>query len=256
MPKWILDLKVKDVKVLNHQYFQLLLTSSQTLPPMHPGQFVELRIDNAPNAFLRRPISINNFHQELNELLLLIQIVGPGTYRLSELNIGDTVNAILPLGNTFTLPTSKNTKSLLVGGGVGTAPMFFLAERLYGLGYACDILLGAKKRSMLVDMKQFLKLGEVFCTTEDGSLGEKGLVTDHFILKSNKYNNIYACGPTPMMKAVAQIAKSTQAFCEVSLENTMACGFGACLCCVVDTEEGNQCVCTEGPVFNIKHLKW
>ncbi len=108
----------------------------------------------------------------------------------------------------------------------------------------------------LLELDLFKQLGEVFVTTEDGSVGEKGFVTQHSIFQ-RKIDHIACCGPSPMMKAVAKIAQEKEIDCEVSLENLMACGIGACLCCVEDTiDEGNVCVCQDGPVFNIKRLKW
>ncbi|MGM0667230.1 MAG: dihydroorotate dehydrogenase electron transfer subunit, partial [Bacteroidota bacterium] len=106
------------------------------------------------------------------------------------------------------------------------------------------------------EKERFAALGEVLITTDDGSYGYRGLVTEHPELSEGNYDRIYTCGPEPMMKAVAAIARSRDRFCEVSLENTMACGYGVCLCCVVNTSRGNVCTCTEGPVFNINELKW
>ncbi|MDD4419004.1 MAG: dihydroorotate dehydrogenase electron transfer subunit, partial [Bacteroides graminisolvens] len=103
---------------------------------------------------------------------------------------------------------------------------------------------------------EFTQYGNVFTTTEDGSMGEKGYVTQHSLLSTQTFNKIYTCGPKPMMMAVAKYAKTNNIECEVSLENTMACGFGVCLCCVENTTEGHICVCKEGPVFNIKKLLW
>ena len=108
----------------------------------------------------------------------------------------------------------------------------------------------------LLQLEEFVKYGEVYTTTEDGSHGEKGYVTQHSILNKVRFEQIYTCGPKPMMVAVAKYAKSNQIECEVSLENTMACGIGACLCCVENTTEGHLCVCKEGPVFNINKLLW
>ena len=256
MKKYILDLIVKENKTLNDQYFLLILTSNNPLPDMNPGQFAELRVDNSANTFLRRPISINLIDKAKNEVWLLVQIVGEGTAKLAQLVSGDILNCILPLGNTFSVPHDKKSRCLLVGGGVGTAPMLFLGARLNEMGITCDFLLGARTEAFLVEKDEFLRYGEVFYTTEDGSAGEKGYVTDHSVLNEREYDAVYTCGPTPMMKAVAEMAKRKAVFCEVSLENTMACGFGACLCCVTDTTEGHLCVCTEGPVFNITKLKW
>ena len=117
-------------------------------------------------------------------------------------------------------------------------------------------LWGARTKHGVLQLDYFEAIGDVFVTTEDGSCGEKGFVTNHSLLQSQSFGMIYTCGPKPMMKAVAEYAKKTNTPCEVSLENTMACGLGACLCCVEHTTEGNVCVCTEGPVFNINRLTW
>lgn len=250
------DLIVTANEPLNNQYFLLKLTHKEQLPEMLPGQFVEVLLDNSPNTFLRRPISINYVDRVNNELWLLIQIVGDGTRKMSELTKGKSVNIVYPLGNTFSEPLPTQKKTLLVGGGVGIAPMLMQGAYLKSKGYEPTFLLGARSDKDLLELDEFAKFGQVFTTTEDGSHGEKGYVTQHSILATEKFDKIYACGPTPMMKAVAAYATSFDIDCEVSLENTMACGIGACLCCVQDTKDGHKCVCTDGPVFNIKDLKW
>jgi len=256
MKKFILDLIVKKNEALNNQYSLLILTSPNKLPEILPGQFAEVRVDDSPTTFLRRPISINYVDYENNELWLLIQIVGDGTKKMCELKTGNTLNLIVPLGNTFSFPGNKDSKILLVGGGVGIAPLLFWGSFLKNEGYECNFLLGGRSKDNLLQLCEFERFGNVFTTTEDGSHGESGFVTQHSLLKASNFDYIYTCGPTPMMKAVAAYASKTKAECEVSLENTMACGFGACLCCVTDTTEGHLCVCTEGPIFNITKLKW
>jgi len=254
--KFILDLKVVRNIRINDQYTLLKLTSDQKLPEILPGQFAQIRIDGSQTTFLRRPISINFVDYQTNELWLLIQIVGDGTKRLSEMNKDDVLNLILPLGNSFTVPENMNSKILLIGGGVGIAPLLMFGEYLHRLGYICNFLLGARTAGDLLELSEFELYGNVYTTTEDGSKGEIGYVTTHSLLNGSNFDYIYTCGPTPMMKAVAAYAAKNGIFCEVSLENMMGCGFGACLCCVTDTIEGNLCVCTEGPVFNITKLKW
>ena len=256
MKKFILDLTVVENIKLNANYALLKLTAETILPPMIPGQFAELRVDNSPNTFLRRPISINNVDMDKNEVWFLIQLVGDGTKRLAAAASGDIINVILPLGNGYTLPNNQSDKLLLVGGGVGTAPMLYLGKQLAEQGFEPIFLLGARSDKDLLQLDEFAKYGKVYTTTEDGSHGEKGYVTQHSILNEISFDHIYTCGPKPMMQAVAKYAKSKDVDCEVSLENTMACGVGACLCCVEKTTEGHLCVCSEGPVFNIKKLLW
>ena len=255
MKKYMLDMKVTENRRLHKNYCLLKLTSDQILPEMLPGQFVQVRVDNSPTTFLRRPISINYVDRATNELWLLIQLVGDGTRRMAEYKPGDIVNIML--GNSFTTPADKGEKLLLIGGGVGTAPMLYLGAVLKNAGYTPTFLLGARSKEDVLQLEQFEQIGTVYVTTEDGSLGEKGYVTNHSILKEIHFDRIYTCGPKPMMMAVAKYADTVSTSCEVSLENTMACGIGACLCCVEKTkDEHHVCVCTEGPVFNIEKLTW
>lgn len=253
----VIDFVVRSNEQLNYQNNLLKVTPADnaTLVDMYPGQFVQILADNSPKTFLRRPISVNYVDKEKNEMWLLIQQVGEGTKKICEKTEGDTINIVYPLGNTFTTP-DKEGRILLVGGGVGTAPMLFLGSRLSEQGYKPDFLLGGRSERDLLQLDEFAKYGDVYCTTEDGTKGDKGYVTNHSALQQNKYDFIYTCGPKPMMVAVAQYAHSNNIECEVSLENLMACGFGACLCCIEETVRGNICTCTEGPVFNIKELKW
>lgn len=252
----MLDMKVTENSRLHKNYCLLKLTSDTTLPEMIPGQFVEVLVDNSPTTFLRRPLSINYIDKATNEMWLLIQLIGDGTRRMATYKPGDTVNIMLPLGNGFTIPTEKNQNLLLIGGGVGTAPMLFLGAVLKNAGLTPTFLLGARSKDDVLQLEQFSQFGTVYITTEDGSLGEKGYVTNHSVLKNIRFDQIYTCGPKPMMVAVAKYAASESIACEVSLENTMACGIGACLCCVEKTVDGHICVCTEGPVFNIDKLTW
>ncbi len=257
MKKFILDLKVTENIQLNASYVLIKMTSEQELPEMIPGQFAEIKVDGSPTTFLRRPISINYVDKVKNEVWFLIQLIGDGTRTLSKVSNGTIVNVVMPLGNGFFIPDEPSDKLLLIGGGVGTAPLLYLGEKLLANNCKPTFLLGARSANDLLQLEDFAKFGEVFTTTEDGSAGEKGYVTQHSVLNSQKFDRIYTCGPKPMMMAVAKYAKANNIECEVSLENTMACGVGACLCCVENTvDEGHICVCTEGPVFNIKKLLW
>lgn len=256
MAKRIADLKVIGTKRLNNDFFVIELAGDQKLPEMKPGQFAQVKVEGSPSTFLRRPISLHDVDYGTNTLKLLVQVAGDGTRKLSQLNKGEFVNVIYPLGNSFTIP-STDDKIILVGGGCGVAPLLFLAKSLKSAGFAFDILLGFRNKERIIEYDQYLSLGKVYMTTEDGSVGEKGYVTSHSVMtESNVYNRVYCCGPEAMMKAVARWSRQNNAECEVSLENLMACGIGACLCCVVDTTKGHLCTCIDGPVFNINDLKW
>lgn len=256
MKKYILDLTVNSVEALSDKHVLIKLTDDKPLPEMLPGQFVEVRVDNTPSTFLRRPISINNVDYDHNELWLLVAAVGDGTRQLQKLQKGDRLNCVLPLGNSFTMPTDSTQKVLLVGGGVGVAPLLYFGKCIKAMGGEPTFLLGARSAKDVLERELFEQVGRVFITTEDGSEGEKGFVTNHSVLAQEHFDRISTCGPKPMMMAVARYAFKNDIECEVSLENKMACGVGACLCCVEKTVEGNKCVCKEGPVMNIKKLTW
>lgn len=254
--KNITDFVVKKNSRLNHDTFLLVLQHPSILPQIKAGQFVEAFVDDAPHTFLRRPLSVHDVDYDSNTLTLFVKIVGKGTQKLSQLKEGEALNLVYPLGNTFSIV--KNQKVLLAGGGCGMAPLLYLAKELCVNNCDVHIVLGAKASCDILLVDEYKKYGHVYITTDDGSLGVKGFLIQHPVIKNDikSFNIIYTCGPERMMHAIAKIAVAHNVNCEVSLENTMACGIGACLCCVVDTKEGHKCVCTEGPVFNIKNLKW
>ncbi len=258
MSKRILDFVIRENNRLNANYSLLKLSPSDGSEISEPvaGQFVQVEIPDSKTTFLRRPISINYVDRNANEMWLLVRNAGDGTKSLIEMECGRVVNLVFPLGKGFSRPLRSDAQVLLVGGGVGVAPMLYLGTELKAEHIDVNFLLGAKSKADLLELDLFQKVGNVFISTDDGSMGEKGLVTHNSAL-NRSWDFIYACGPQPMMKAIAKYAVKNNIMCEVSLENKMACGVGACLCCVEDTDRGNVCVCTEGPVFNVNQLiKW
>ena len=253
--KQLKDLKITSVEYLHPRFVLIKLKSDEALPEIKPGQFVEVKVEGSASTFLRRPISINYVDKENSEIWLLVQLVGDGTRAMARLNEGDSLNVLFPLGNGFAAP-KKGEKVLLVGGGVGVAPLLEYGKVLKEVGAKPVFLLGARTKTDLMQLDLFGKYGDVYITTEDGTEGEKGFVTQHSVLTKESFDRISTCGPKPMMVAIAKFAKANSISCEVSLENMMACGLGACLCCVEKTVKGNVCVCKEGPVFNINDLTW
>lgn len=249
------DLTITAVEFPSEGHVLLKLTDGQPLGDIRAGQFVEIRVDGSADTFLRRPISVNYVDKDRNELHLLIHVVGEGTRHLSLLHVGDTLNVLFPLGNGFTQGRAGE-KVLLVGGGVGIAPLLEYGHQLKEQGAEPIFLLGGRSKDNLMMLDRYEALGSVFITTEDGSMGERGFVTQHSMLSQPTFDRISVCGPKPMMMAVARYAKANNIRCEVSLENMMACGLGACLCCVEKTVKGNVCVCKEGPVFDVEQLEW
>ena len=252
--KEIHDFRIVERQQLGDQYFRLMLKHDGKMQPIAPGQFVEVLVDDEPRVMLRRPISVHDVDAEAGTMSLLIQIVGNGTRRLAHLKVGDSLNVVYPLGHGFTTDLPSGSRVLLVGGGAGTAPLLHLSKVLKTKGVHCTILLGGRTASLIPVQDDFRPYGDLQLATDDGSLGHHGIVTTHPAF-AERYDMIFTCGPTPMMKAVARSAAERALRCEVSLENMMACGVGACLCCVTDTDEGHRCVCKDGPVFDITTMK-
>lgn len=247
------ELRVEAVSHYGAGLSLLKMKAEGPLPEILPGQFVNVLAPKRAGVLLRRPISVCNVADGL--LWLLVKDLGRGSKAISECEKGEKLSVILPLGHGFTTDIAPDARLLLVGGGVGIAPLLYLGKKLYTQGNKPEFLLGARSKTDLPLLDEFEKYGKLHIRTEDGSLGEKGLVTQHFRFVAHS-DMIYCCGPMPMMRAVAASAYTRGIECEVSLENKMACGLGACLCCVEDTVSGNECTCTKGPVFNIKQLKW
>jgi dihydroorotate dehydrogenase electron transfer subunit len=248
---------VSNIRVTS-DFVVMTLKHPGILPVIEPGQFIQVRVDQTPATYLRRPISVHDVDYGQNTLRILVQEVGEGTKWIASRNIGDTINLVYPLGNWFQMPENGQDKVLLVGGGCGVAPLLLLGKKLKANGIEPRYLIGARSAQNLMQLDEYAQLGEVFVTTEDGSQGSKGFVIHHPVMKTQTpdFNLIYTCGPEPMMKVLAKYAANHQMGCQVSLENNMACGFGACLCCVTATHKGNKCTCIEGPVFDSKELVW
>lgn len=246
---------VESVRLTPDSVLLKLSPEDGEMPRVLGGQFVNILVPQAPGAFLRRPISVCNVADGL--LWLFVKSVGKGSEWLCSSEPGTVLDIILPLGHGFTLP-GRPSRVLLVGGGVGVAPLLYWGRILRDCGHEPEFLLGAATSSQLTLLDEFAAIGKVHLTTDDGSEGVKGFVVQHPVMEvgSEAPDMIYCCGPTPMMKAVARMSRERGIPCEVSLENHMACGIGACLCCVENTKEGHKCVCTEGPVFNIENLDW
>ena len=250
MSKHITDFTIVEKQIFEDDYFILKLQHPNTMPPIEPRQFVEVAVPDNPQVMLRRPISIHDVDYKENTLSMLIHAVGSGTRTLQHLDVGRTLNLVYPLGNGY---RQLGNKVLLVGGGAGIAPLYYLSKCLKAKGVDSTVILGGQSIRQLPAWEKYQTYARVGITTNDGSIGEKGIVTQHSLFQDT-YDHIYCCGPTPMMKAVARHSLKKGIECELSLENMMACGIGACLCCVCKTDEGNKCVCKEGPVFNAKKL--
>ncbi len=230
------------------------------------GQFIMLKADDRSDPLLRRPFSIHQVIKKEGKTIgieLLYKVVGTVTDRLSHMKPGDMIDLVGPLGNGFQI-SPKNKKTVILAGGIGVAPVVFLASRLIEENIPpadISIYLGGRTKQDILCTDYFNSLGiNVFPATDDGSLGHKGLVTDLFIeaLKKETPDMVYTCGPHPMLMAVATIANKKSIPCQLSTETLMACGMGACLGCAVeecDNEHEYMHVCINGPVFYADTIK-
>jgi len=244
---------------LGKRYYLLELDAPEIAPRVQPGQFAHVRIPALTETLLRRPFSI--FKTTTTTISIVYKVVGRGTSAMSQLRSGAELSVIAPLGHGFTVPGKDGRTPWLVAGGYGMAALYLLAERspLRGL-----VFVGGKSKCDIICKPDFMALGwEVRATTEDGSYGQKGLVTDpvRSELERGCANvKLYACGPMPMLAAVARLAEQFDVPAEISADQQMCCGVGACLTCVipVKTPAGweYQRVCTEGPVFDARQVVW
>jgi dihydroorotate dehydrogenase electron transfer subunit len=240
-------------------YFRLVVRAPQMAPLVQPGQFAHVRILPMKEALLRRPFSI--FQVAGETLSFLYKAVGRGSDVLSRMRPGEELSAIGPLGHGFTVPPPGGETPLLVAGGYGMAAMYLLAQRSPQKGI---VFVGGRRRVDILCEEEFRALGwEVKVSTEDGSRGEKGLVTQPLLDELRRGatgRKLFACGPTPMLKAVGKIAAEFGLPAELSMDEHMCCGVGVCLTCVIPVKAGEgweyQRTCTEGPVFEARQIAW
>ena len=211
-----------------------------------PGRFINIKLDG---FFLRRPLSVCDSDE--NSVTVIYKVVGKGTKVLSAMKVGEKADILSDLGNGYDTKLSGD-KPLLIGGGVGTPPMYMLAKRLIAEGKKPTVILGFNTKTEIFFEEEFKKTGaEVIIATADGSAGVKGFVTD--AMKDVEYSYIYTCGPEPMLKAVYRAAKTSGQF---SFEERMGCGFGACMGCSCKTVTGYKRICKDGPVLCKEEILW
>ena len=263
-----IDAKILYNKRVKKRCFEMCLQAPQFVKRVSPGQFVNVRITDSLEPLLRRPFSVHRANEA--GLVILYEVVGKGSEVLARKKPGEYMDMIGPLGQGFKAQGSEDFfdgHSIIVAGGMGAAPLVFLAERLAqrknraGRGAKCLALIGARTKDEVLCVREFRQAGwEVRVSTDDGSQGLKGRITDllNSLLSTIDYrlSTIYACGPRPMLKKVSSISKDFGISAQVSLEAHMACGIGACLGCVVQTKQGFMRVCKEGPVFNADEITW
>ncbi len=254
--------KIISHRIINGGYGYLEFSSAAIASQAKPGQFINIRVADLVEPLLRRPFSIHGV--KAARVKVIYKILGKGTQILSSRKPGEILDIIGPLGNGFDCPKAagklKKPGPILVAGGMGVAPLVFLAEKLKM--QLPLVLIGAKTKAQVICSKEFKSSGcTVKVATDDGSSGFKGKVTDllaSLLLSTSGYrpSAIYACGPHPMLKAIAALAAENKIVTQLSLEEHMACGVGACLGCAVLTKSGYKSVCKEGPVFDGQEIIW
>lgn len=237
---------------LSEQVYDFTVFCPEMAEKTQPGQFLHILCGG--DAYLRRPISVCEVIDK-KSIRFIFRVIGKGTDALSEKNVGDKLDILGPLGNGFRVNGGEG-RVLLVGGGIGIFPLLELAKKF---GKRASVLLGFKTEAEVMLTDEFAKYAEnVFVATDDGSCGYKGLVTDLLknIASSNDVSGIYICGPTPMMRAAAAVAGEHGIYAEVSLEERMGCGVGACVTCACTIAGQRKRVCKDGPVFIASEVEW
>lgn len=231
-------------KLVDNVYRMILVGDTSAITA--PGQFVNIKLDG---FYLRRPISICDYSN--NSITIIYKVVGDGTEKMAEMSVGEELDVLVGLGNGFNVDDAGNSP-VVIGGGVGVPPMYRLCRDLVAMGKSVKVILGFNKKSEVFYEQEFKDLGcEVYVTTVDGSYGEKGFVTD--VLKKLSYSYFYTCGPIPMLKAIDSVATSSG---QLSFEERMGCGFGACMGCSCKTKYGNKRICKDGPVLVREEIIW
>lgn len=254
--KYMKNVPVVEHTQISHDTYKLVIKDAELAAVTMPGQFAQLKPTGALAPLLRRPISVADVDAAAQTITFIYRVIGEGTKVLTALAIGQMLDIVGPLGNGFSLNAKK---ALLVGGGVGIAPLIYLSRALCG-GSNQVLLAGRNSRELFWQSEFQNSCEKIHITTDDGSLGVKGnalaLLPD--LLASGEYDYVYSCGPAPMMQGVAKLAEQYGIPCEVSLEKYMACGLGACLSCSCATKSGKRVkVCTEGPVFpSTEVIEW
>ena len=248
-------------------YYSLTLAGPDISEEARPGQFVQIAVPEGREMLLRRPFSIHRASKRggwAGTLEVVFDVAGPGTAWLSSVSRHDVVDVIGPLGRPFAYPPQP-TRCLLVGGGYGAAPLYFLGEELRARGMEVHLILGARSHERVFKPVEGRRLAHsLVVTTDDGTMGQRGLVTDAMpsLMGRSRAQVVYACGPNPMLRAVAEYCKTRGIPCQVAVEELMACGVGVCWTCVVPLvgPQGrgwwNVRACTEGPVFNGARVWW
>ena len=247
--RWDYQLEITENKNICLNFYKFSVISKEIASVATAGQFCMIALEK---VFLRRPLSIYSVNKNTGTISFLYKVVGKGTDVLAKIPVGNLVKVLGPLGHGYPLAIKDNRKPVLVAGGTGIASIFFLANSLNTKG---SLYYGVRKKEELMCLNEFEKMGwKINISTEDGSYGYKGFVTDLLAKQIQQNSIIYVCGPTPMMKKVSEIAKEKKILGYASLEEKMACGVGNCQGCAVKINNVHKMACKDGPIFPIENI--
>jgi len=249
--------KIEEMKIISHKQiaeniFQLILQGKLVSEIERPGQFVHMKVRDGIEPLLPRPISICEIDSENQRMTCIYRTEGKGTKWLSKKQQGEYIHVLGPLGNGFPVQMESGKVALLIGGGIGVPPLYELSKQLCKRGVQVIQIFGFQTKSTVFLAEEFQRFGDTYIVTDDGSYGGKGFVTDVLKKQNFDFDRLYACGPTPMLKALEQKFPDKEVY--LSLEERMSCGIGACFACVRPTKDredkkGYRKICSDGPVF-------
>ncbi len=248
---------MKKEKVLINSFRQIALDTIEMVvenayisQTAKPGQFLHVSVEG---HMLRRPISIADINKEKNTITILFKVVGSGTAKLATLTPGMSLDVLGPNGNGFQIDDQQKSTILLIGGGIGVPPLYYLGKTLAEKNIEIISILGFQTKDYVFYEEKFSNLGRNYVVTDDGSYGEKGFVTD-VVKMAGDFDSYYSCGPLPMLKAITTKLKGKPGM--ISLEERMGCGVGACMACVIPTKKsgGYKKICSDGPVFHAEEV--
>lgn len=249
---------IRENRQISPSFYLITFDWQEEWGAIEPGAFLEVRVSDTTTPLLRRPFGFSHYDAAKGVAGFIYERRGIGTKMLTNIQAGDTIEMIAPLGTTFGV-TGTPQKLIAIGGGVGLGPILFAAQKAADKGIPCDLILGYREASLIPTLKELEALNPIFCT-DDGSAGFSGNVVEYLqtqTAETLKDATIWSCGPIPMLAACHRFAEEKSLISEVSMEEMMACGVGACAGCVVETASGDLTrVCKEGPVFESRELAW
>ncbi|WP_272445597.1 dihydroorotate dehydrogenase electron transfer subunit [Aquibacillus salsiterrae] len=251
-----LDLTVVTRQSIARDTVELTLHGFKDINQIKPGQFIHINVGSESNHMLRRPISIADVDQTTGTIVIIFKIIGAGTDLLSKVSVGERLDVLIPCGTGYPIDQISVNHALVIGGGIGVPPLYYLAKQLVARGVRVTSIIGFQTKDAVFYESNFAQLGDCYVVTDDGSYGHKGYVTSIIDKYSIDYfDYFFSCGPTGMLRAVSNQLQDHNGF--ISIEQRMGCGIGACYACVVPTNDdtnGFKKICKDGPVFRANEV--